>query len=257
MYRIVFLDIDGTILDSNEELSLELVSTVKQLQQKGIIVGLATGRSYDGAKKYGEQLGTSIFVTYNGGFSLINGEIIHDGKIPAALAYQLCSATEELGNTYIHFSYRSSCSNRPAKGIEYLLPEAELSDLNDTNRDAHRLVLYVNQKQRAILQETAKDAAAPFDEGDRLEVFPKGSKWTGILPVITHLGISPEDVVTIGNGANDIGMIEAAGLGIAMGNAPECVKESADFVTEDNDHDGVILALNKVFNLKKQSISMV
>ena len=89
----------------------------------------------------------------------------------------------------------------------------------------------------------------------RLEVFPKGSKWTGILPVITHLGIFPEEVVTFGNGANDIGMLEAAGIGIAMGNAPECVKESAEFVTEDNDHDGVILASNKVFNLEHQFIS--
>ncbi|WHY89652.1 HAD hydrolase family protein [Neobacillus cucumis] len=129
-----------------------------------------------------------------------------------------------------------------------------MSNLTETDLDAHRLVLYLDQHQRSMLQEKITGAAS-FDEGDRLEVFPKGTKWTGILPVITHLGISPEEVVTIGNCTNDIGMLEAAGLGIAMGNAPECVKESADFVTEDNNHDGVILALNKVFNLHSSFIS--
>ncbi|MED1466869.1 HAD family hydrolase [Bacillus salipaludis] len=254
MYRMVFLDIDGTILDSQEQLDIKLIETIKDIQQKGILVGLATGRSFDGTLKYGELLGSSIYVTYNGGFAVSDGKIVHDEKIPATLAYQLCSETEKLGGAYIHFAYRASRSNRPAQGIEYLLPAAKISNLTETHQDAHRLVLYLDQHQRSMLQEKLTGAAS-FDEGDRLEVFPKGTKWTGILPVITHLGISPEEVVTIGNGTNDIGMLEAAGLGIAMGNAPECVKESADFVTEDNNHDGVILALNKVFNLHSSFIS--
>jgi Cof subfamily protein (haloacid dehalogenase superfamily) len=252
MYRMVFLDIDGTILNSQEQLDIKLIQTIKDIQQKGITVGLATGRSLDGAIKYGEMLGSSIYVTYSGGYSLVDGKIIQDEKIPSSLAYQLCSETEQLGGDYIHFSYRTSRSNRLPQGIEYLLPAAELSDLMDTKQEAHRLVLYLDQHKRSILQGKITGAAS-FDEGDRLEIFPKGSKWSGILPVIDQLGISPDEVVTIGNGTNDIEMLKAAGLGIAMGNAPECVKESADFVTEDNDHDGVTLALNKVFNLQNQT----
>ncbi|MEH6995528.1 Cof-type HAD-IIB family hydrolase, partial [Neobacillus drentensis] len=248
-----FLDIDGTILNSQEQLDSKLIETIKEIQQKGILVGLATGRSFDGAKRYGEMLGCSIYVTYNGGYALIDEEIIHDQKIPSSLAYQLCCETEKLGGAYIHFSYRTSRSNRQPQGIEYLLPAAEVSNLQDTDQEAHRLVLYLDQHQRSMLQEKITGAAG-FDEGDRLEVFPTASKWSGILPVINQLGISPDEVVTIGNGTNDIDMLRAAGLGIAMGNAPESVKESADFVTEDNDHDGVILALNKVFNLQNQKI---
>ncbi|MFJ7727487.1 HAD family hydrolase [Neobacillus sp. NPDC097160] len=253
MYRMVFLDIDGTILDSEGQLDINLIETIKTLQQKGIHVGLATGRSFDGALKYGEMLGCSLYVTYNGGFTLMDGKIIHDDKIPSSLAYQLCSETEKLGGAYIHFSNRTSRCNRQPEGIEYLLPTAEVSDLLDTDQEAHRLVLYLDQTQRSMLHQKVTGAAC-FDEGDRLEVFPTASKWSGILPIINEFGISPEEVVTIGNGTNDIDMLKAAGLGIAMGNAPECVKESADFVTEDNDHDGVILALNTFFNLKNQTI---
>jgi Cof subfamily protein (haloacid dehalogenase superfamily) len=254
MYRIVFLDIDGTILNSQNQLDVKLFETVKQLQEKGILVALATGRSYDGAKIYGEKLGTSLYVSYNGGYVLSQGKIIYDAKIPARLAYHLCRKTNDLGEAFIHFSYRNSRSNQPMHGVEYLLPEAEISNIADTNQDAHRLVLYVDQKQRAAFQEEITEAAS-FDEGDRLEVFPKGSKWTGILPLLNELGISAEEVVTIGNGTNDLEMLKAAGLGIAMKNSPDIVKESADWVTDDNDHHGVEKALRKVFNLNEAEIA--
>ncbi|PPA69170.1 hypothetical protein C4B60_17865 [Jeotgalibacillus proteolyticus] len=248
MYRIVFLDIDGTILNSQEQLDEQLIETVRKIKQKGVHVALATGRSLDGAIPYGEKLGTSTYVTYNGGYVLSEGSVIHDVKIPSSLAHNLCKKTHELNGVFIHFSDRTSRSNHPLRGIEYLLPEAVESNIIDTKQEAHRLALYIQAEHRAALQEMIT-GAADFDEGDRLEVFPAGSKWTGILPLINQLGITQNEVVTIGNGTNDIEMLEAAGLGVAMNNAPESVKKSADWVTEDNDHQGVMLALRKIFNL--------
>jgi Cof subfamily protein (haloacid dehalogenase superfamily) len=255
MYRIVFLDIDGTLLNSKEELDENLLMTIKKIQQRGILVALATGRSLDGSIIHGEHFDCSIYVTYNGGYAIMDNNIVHDAKIPAKLAYFLCSTTNDLNGTFIHFSDRKSLSNRPPMGTEYLLPEAQPSNINDTNHDAHRLALYLDSNHRAALQKDINEAAS-FDEGDRLEVFPAGSKWTGILPVIRKLGISPDEVVAIGNGTNDIEMLKEAGLGIAMGNSPDCVKESADWVTEDNDHHGVALALQKVFNLQKEVMAL-
>ncbi|WP_180955251.1 HAD family hydrolase [Peribacillus deserti] len=253
MFRIVFIDIDGTLLNSKEELNENLLKTIQELQQKGVLVALATGRSLDGSIIHGKQFNCSIYVTYNGGYSILNNHIIHDAKIPAELAYFLCRTTHDLNGTFIHFSDRRSLSNRPGMKTEYLLPFAESSTIIDTNRDAHRLALYLDSKHRNELQTQISEAAS-FDEGDRLEVFPAGSKWTGILPVIKKLGISPEEVVTIGNGTNDIEMLMEAGLGIAMGNSPDCVKQAADWVTEDNDHDGAALALQKAFSLQKEPL---
>jgi Cof subfamily protein (haloacid dehalogenase superfamily) len=246
MYRIVFLDIDGTILNSKGEFHKQILITIQKLQKRGIIVGLATGRSLDASIIYGEKFGCTMYVTYNGAYVIHDNKVVHDSKIPAGLIHKLCKKTDELNGTYILFSGRQSISNSRPRGIEYLLPQSRQSDINDTNTAAHRLTLYLDAEHRAALQEEICTAAS-FDEGDRLEVFATESKWTGILPLINQLGILPDEVVTIGNGTNDIGMIKAAGLGIAMRNSPDCVKESADLVTEDNDHHGVVLALNKVF----------
>jgi 5-amino-6-(5-phospho-D-ribitylamino)uracil phosphatase len=249
MYRIVFLDIDGTLLNSNDQLDERLIDTIHKVQQKGIIVALASGRSLDASTIYGEKLGCSIYVTYNGSFVISDDEILYDYKIPSNLAYQLCKKAMDFNGTYIHFSYRTSRSNHPQPDVEHLLPASTKSNLLDTKIDAHRLALYLDDaNHRAALKAVITDEYV-FDEGNRLEVYPTGSKWSGITPVINQLGISVEEVVTIGNGINDVEMLEGAGLGIAMGNAPDFVKDSADWVTEDNDHNGVGLALEKIFHL--------
>ncbi|MCT4477276.1 Cof subfamily protein (haloacid dehalogenase superfamily) [Peribacillus sp. B2I2] len=249
MYRIVFLDIDGTILNSNEQLEERLIENIIKLQQKGILVALASGRSLVASKIYGEKFRCSIYVTYNGSFVISNNEVLYDVKIPSQLAFNLCSKTKEYNGAYFHFSYKTSRSNRPQPDIEHLLPQATQSNLTDTNRDAHRLALYLDStKDRESLRAEITDEYV-FDEGNRLEVYPVGSKWSGIIPILNRLGISASEVVAIGNGINDIEMLEAAGLGIAMGNSPDYVKKCANLITEDNDHDGVALALEEIFNL--------
>ncbi len=248
MYRIVFLDIDGTILNSKEQLEERLINTVKKAQQKGIIFGIATGRSLDASKMYGEQLGCSLYITYNGSLVYSGEEIVHDVKIPAKIAYELCSKTEASNGTYIHFSYHQSRSNQPNQEEEHLLPFAIKSNVEDTNHDAHRLALYMDHKSRNEMKSREWNEYV-FEERNRLEIYPTGSKWTGIKPVIHHLGVLPEEVITIGNGVNDVEMLEAAGLGVAMGNAPDFVKKKADIVVEDNDHHGVASALERIFEL--------
>jgi Cof subfamily protein (haloacid dehalogenase superfamily) len=249
MYRIVFLDIDGTILNTNEQLEERLIESIIKIQERGVLVALASGRSPDASKIYGEKFGCSIYVTYNGSLVYSNNEVIYDVKVPSELAFQLCRKTKDYNGTYFHFNNKTSRSNHPRPGIEHLLPQATQSNLADTKSDAHRLALYIdNAKDRASLMAEITEEYV-FEEGNRLEVYPVGSKWSGIIPILKQLEISTEEVIAIGNGINDIEMLEAAGLGIAMGNAPDYVKKSADVITADNDHHGAALALENIFKL--------
>lgn len=248
MYRIVFLDIDGTILNSNDQLEDELIRTVQKVQKKGVIFGLATGRSLDGSIIYGEKLGCSWYVTYNGSLVFNKNRIVHDVRIPASTSYNLCNKTKKNNGTYIHFSYRTSRSNHLDHREEHLLPYPMKSNVLDTNDDAHRIAIYLDTVHRAEILAAEMDEYV-FEEGDRLEIYPKGTKWTGIQAVINELGIVQKDVITIGNGINDVEMLEEAGLGIAVGNAPSFVRASADLVVQDNDHSGVTNALKRIFQL--------
>jgi Cof subfamily protein (haloacid dehalogenase superfamily) len=247
MYRIVFLDIDGTILNSQGTMDSNLVQLLKKLKQKGVLVGFATGRSYIGAKSYGDRVGCGIYVTYNGSYVLNQSNIVSDIRIPASLAFELCSHTLKENGIYVHFSANTSISNQPQKQIEYLLPKASFSEIWETKKRAHRLTLYIKFAKRKIIQRDLSGVIC-FDEGDRLEIYPESSKWEGIIKIINILGIATEEVVTIGDGFNDMEMIRNAGLAIAMGNAPSLVKQYADCITENNDHNGVQIALKKVFS---------
>ncbi|WP_180953616.1 HAD family hydrolase [Bacillus sp. T33-2] len=240
-------------LDSNDQLDEQLPGIIKDLQDRGIVFVLTTGRSVVGAKLYGERLGISHYVSYNGGYVLSDGEVIHDVKVPGNLAEMLCLHTNELGGTFIHYAYHTSRSNQPPIPLpmEYLLPEAEKSTGEDIRKDVHRVVLYLEEEDRSRLKPEVIGPAC-FDEGDRLEVFPEGSKWTGILPLIKKLGFSPDETVAIGNGMNDMEMITEAGFGIAMKNSPAPLLEKADWVTEDLDHNGVTVALQKVFQMEME-----
>lgn len=146
MYRAVFLDIDGTLLNTKSQLEEETIEYINRLQNKGIIIGLASGRSLEASIIYGNRINCSYYVTYNGSLVFQNKKVIHDVKIPSKIAYRLCSKTAEYGGNYIHFSYHSSMSNNPLYE-EDLLPFAQKADnILATNSDAHRITILVDPK---------------------------------------------------------------------------------------------------------------
>ncbi|NHM31437.1 HAD-IIB family hydrolase [Neobacillus terrae] len=245
MYKMVFLDIDGTILSPEGVLNPYLIDTVRDLMNADIKVGLATGRSLEGAKLYGDLLGCVTYVVYNGGLVIDGGQAIFENRIPSEIAHYACKTTEKLGGTYLHYLGSESYSNQPRLDTEYLLPFAAKTGIEDTNRDAHRLALFLEEKVRQLLMKELSDVSC-YDEGDRLEVFHKGSKWTGIVPVIKKYGITPEEVITIGNSFNDLGMIENAGMGIAVGSAPDEVKSRAKLALAGTGEEEIVQVLRKL-----------
>lgn len=269
MYKLIALDMDGTLLNKNGEVSEGNKIAIKKAIEKGIKVVLCSGRNIDGLEKFLEELSLKedgqYIITCNGGaiYSchdkkvissiMMKGKDIHKiSKLSKELGIKMqvytldkCIATEE--NEYTEFE-----RNHIGTTIKII------NDYNEINEDEELMKALLLEKAE-ILDEKIKKIPQEYREKynlvkslpQTLEVMPKNcNKAIGIKNLIEKIGIKPEEVIAIGDECNDLEMIEFAGLGVAMGNGNVKVKEIANYITESNNEDGVAKVIEK-FILKK------
>ncbi|NLM24636.1 MAG: HAD family phosphatase [Firmicutes bacterium] len=268
-YGLVALDIDGTLLDSNGELSARVRRTIKAVIDRGVMVTLATGRRISSTLPWAKALGIEIpLVVHNGAVIVCpkTEKIQLQKGIPVTIAQQI--HTDLLKRKVPHLVYKGEDhgdtgylptefnSRSRALFLEYIddhiqnveqvyfsEPVIKISALGETKQ----IMAYLEQWQADYGQDTSLTIYNSVDYSGVDFIPPTCSKATGIKHVAEQLGLSIEQVVAIGDQANDLEMIKAAGLGIAMYNAPQEVKEVAKYVTSSNDQDGVAQALEDIF----------
>lgn len=267
-YKILALDIDGTLTTSDKVMTPETVSAVIALQKKGINVVIASGRSEYGFRHIAEELefGTygSYVMSFNGGriMNYATGEIVYDN--PLALSY-----LEEIYDIACKYNlgiigYEDGCLVSGNGIDEYQEYDAwackmELKEVNNFPEYFHKpfnKCLLTGEPDRLrnalpAIKEQLKDRLNVFmSEEFFIEVLPYGVHKAVALERLAHsLKCTREDIVCCGDGMNDLTMIEYAGLGVAMGNACAEVKERADYVTASNDDNGVLKVIEKFFHL--------
>jgi len=274
-YRLLALDVDGTLLDSSGVLRPAVRRAIRSVQERGIRVVLCTGRRYRTARPVLDALG------------LVGPAIVQNGVVvkQAATGQTLRAAYLPLG-AYAAALRILRASGPPAVYVDES-PESSVDLVTEQpkhSQPAHHpfLLAYL----RANLQHTRwvdSLAVAPSQAivmlsamGDRerlgeirrelslelggqirtnlianqgfpghiLEVAsPRSGKWLRLHELAFSHGIADAEIVAIGDDANDAEMIESAGLGIAMANAPETVRALADHVTTSNDDDGAARAI--------------
>lgn len=266
-YKILALDIDGTLTTSNKDITPETVRAIKNLQENGIHVLIASGRSEFGVRHIAQELGfvkyASYVMSFNGGriINYATGSIIYDN--PLELSY-----LEEIYNIACAYElgiigYEDDClvsGNGIDKYQEYdaVACRMKLKEVDDFP------VYFKKPFNKCLLTgEPAKLGRAVPDIkkklGGRLNVFMSEEFFIEVLPYGVHkaaaleklsqqLNCTSEDIVCCGDGMNDVTMIEYAGLGVAMGNACDAVKERADYITASNDDNGVLKVIEKFFN---------
>lgn len=265
-YKILALDIDGTLTTSNKDITPETVTAVKNLQENGIHVLIASGRSEFGVRHIVKELAFekygSYVMAFNGG-RLINcatGEVVYD--TPLALSY-----LDEIYRTACTYGlgiigYEGDClvsGNGIDKYQEYdaaacRMKLMEVSDFPAYFKTPFNKCLLSGEPDRVkrVLPEIKNKL------GDRLNVFLSEEFFIEVLPYGVHkaaalaglaqkLDCTAADVVCCGDGMNDVTMIEYAGLGVAMDNACAAVKEKADYITASNDDNGVLKVIEKFF----------
>jgi len=273
VYRLLALDIDGTLLSSNNRLDRQTKDAIQYAQKKGVVVTLVSERHFHSAAKVARALRLSQpIITHNGAFvSSSIDDPVYTSKIDHSVLMQLAEFLE----TYpcqIQMSHeRLSISNRPNQ--KNLIAKMTIG----MNEPLFYPVTYVDSLSQYLLEnyEGATDVKVKLDdkkvmddlekamndyfpslevqrtEQDSLTLVRQGtSKFNGLLFFAGQLGIPLNEIVAVGDGFDDAEMIEKCGLGVAMRNAPAEVKNKADWVTRSNDMDGVAYMVKEV--LRKQ-----
>ncbi|WP_078552940.1 Cof-type HAD-IIB family hydrolase [Bacillus alkalicellulosilyticus] len=238
-YKLIALDMDGTLLNEHHQISSVNEQAIKEVRDKGVEVVICTGRSIVTAQDYINQLQlSSYFVTVNG------SEIWHceEGLVEQTHLHQdhvtfLC----DMKSTYQTRHWAVSVD----KVYRNELPE----EIND-----HKWLKFgfdfddQEIKNRMIEELEVTNLFEITNSSDtNIEINPMGvNKAKALEHVCELLGISMNEVIAMGDSVNDLAMIKAVGCGVAMGNAQAIVKESADYITDLNTEDGVAKAIQEL-----------
>jgi len=262
-YSIVFLDIDGTLLDSKHQVMPCTLNRLKYLHGRGIPIILCSARPPAGVKLVAGQVGlNSPMACYNGGLVFDqNGAILHDVGIDIQLAMEFKQFASErfpelVVSAYLYNVWMAEDPQHPV-----ILREAEISQCTPlkgslnmvagSTSHVHKLLCIGEATRiRALQNEVPRyfpQLMALRSKPEYLEILsPESTKCNATQVLLTHYGLRAEEAVAFGDSDVDADMLQYCGLGVAMGNAPKQVKEAADYVTASNDEEGVYIALNSL-----------
>ncbi len=240
-YRLLALDLDGTVLTKDGQITDETKIWISRAIAAGVVVILATGRGlHQEIEVFREALGLDTpMVLANGGEVWEGtGKILERYYINKEDIRMLHSISTEAEADFEGYSVE--------KGLDEMnMWTDEMFDVDwITFSVRHENPLALNQLKKQVKDsatlEVISSAAATMDFS------LKGiSKESGVRKVCEHLNIEMESVMAIGDNLNDLKLIQSAGLGIAMGNANDKLKQVADKVTTSNEEDGVAKAIKK------------
>lgn len=259
-YSIVFLDIDGTLLDSRHRVMPCTQNRLRYLHGRGIPIILCSARPPGGVNLIARQVGLhSPMVCYNGGLAFDeNSTILRDVRIDTQLAMEFKRFVSERFPELVVSAYLYDVWLAEDPQHSMIRQEAEISQCTPLKGsleraadaaphihkllcigDAMRIRTLQNEIPRYFPQLMALRSKATY-----LEILaPESTKDRAVQVLLTHYGLAAEDAVAFGDSDVDIDMLQYCGLGIAMGNAPRQVKKAADYVTASNDEEGVYIAL--------------
>lgn len=267
--KLICIDMDGTLLNDEKTINEENLKAIKRASEKGVKIAICTGRLFTSAKYYGQLIGVKAPIIAS------NGAYIRE-KDEEKVIYELelgktnCKQIQDIVRKYnLKVYYNTSNSVIAANGFP---KEYNYAEMNKTLAEEFRIKLIdamdidatLMEKGHAILKcicisEDVVDMKKAREELSKLnkfeivssgsnnfELMSKGvSKGKAVQVLAYRYNIMPDEIMCIGDNENDLSMIEYAGIGVAMGNGSELVKNVADFVTDTNNNSGVAKAIDK------------
>jgi len=269
--KAVFFDLDGTLFNSTRAVSNSTRQAIADLHRNGIYVGIATGRGPAFCLPLMEELSLDFAVVYNGQYIFTPKEVLYEQALDKKLVRKVIRYAQQhareisLGTAHgvggsglLRFG-----ETRLATMLAGILPSGTSGIAKNSFKHVVRRLApknnYLKLLREPIYQmmmvATARETegiAAEFPElsitrsnSYSIDLIPKDSgKLSGIQWLGEHCGFDISETVCFGDSDNDLSMLEAAGYGVAMGNASPAIKAVADYVTDGNNQDGIAKALD-------------
>jgi Cof subfamily protein (haloacid dehalogenase superfamily) len=262
-YKMIAMDLDGTLTNSEKVITPKTKEALMKAQEQGIRLVLASGRPTRGIENLAEELELKKYggfiLSYNGGqvIECATGKILHSQTIPAKVCQRVVALARIFYANLV--TYDGADLVCLEKYDMYADIEAKINDMNIVQpdnyeqaisafevpkfmmlEDEHHLVRIQNAIKPVLNQYCECFTSAPYF----LEITPKGiDKGKSMDILLDYVGITRKELVSFGDGMNDLPMIGIAGLGVCMANGRDELKKAADYVTSSNDEDGIAKVL--------------
>ncbi len=252
-YKIIFFDIDGTLVDDEKKIPQDTKEAVLQVKESGMEVVIATGRAPYHARQVLQELGVNSFICFNGSYVVNQGKAIHKKPLDSNAMQELEALAEQKDHPLVFMGSDACFANREQHphvidsfhSLREPAPEYRAGYWRD--QEIYQALLYCQQHEEPHYSLDNEHYRLLRWHPYSMDVIPaRGSKADGIAAYLQHVGLTPADAVAFGDGLNDREMLSFVGMGVAMGNAHEGVKSYAKMVTKNNDAGGISSALKEL-----------
>ena len=253
MKKLLFFDVDGTLYNSQKELPHSAKEALLKARENGHEVAIATGRAPFMIRELLEELEIDTYITFNGQYVVHKGEVIYTDQIAKTELQKIIAFGESQNHPFVFLNEKEMIASKE----KHLSIEESLDTLHypypkiDANyylqNPVYQTLLFAEQHEQEQYEKQFPNVQLIRWHKFSCDILPRaGSKSRGIQKLIEHLDVSMEDVIAFGDGLNDVEMLSAVGLGVAMGNGHEKAKAAASIITKHVDEDGLAFAMKQL-----------
>lgn len=267
MYKFIAIDLDGTLVTDEKSLTDRTILDIKQALKKNIKITISSARAFYRLEKYIDELDlkkeNQYTICFNGAMIVenITGKVLYSKNLNNQEVNELIILGKQLNIPIMLYSKNAHCveeipeviqKNKKSKGLNSKIEKFNKINFNKKENYIYKIVFMdkpekIIEIRKKLPKEIVEKYEVTSSIPEYIEFVKKGIKKSEAIKFIMNkCNIKREEVIAIGDGENDIEMIKFAGLGVAMANANNYVKENADSITDSNNDDGVGKLIEKI-----------